>query len=188
MSEEFETYGALIGLLPRVTPQMNGQMRKLPIALLALRALVRLFSGVNPLMNHQIFSLAKTLPTFRALEFGFILFGVSAQVNLQVSRLTENLIALRALVLFFVVCPSVQNQTAGMTEASLTLRALKEFAAPVVMMAALVTRQIGEFDESSPALGAFVRSLSFVNIPHVFPEASCLSECLQTQTACVRDP
>lgn len=188
MSEEFETYGALIGLLPRVTPQMNGQMRKLPIALLALRALVRLFSGVNPLMNHQIFSLAKTLPTFRALEFGFILFGVSAQVNLQVSRLTKNLIALRALVLFFVVCPSVQNQTAGMTEASLTLRALKEFAAPVVMMAALVTRQIGEFDKSSPALGAFVRSLSFVDIPHVFSEASCLSECLQTQTACMRDP
>lgn len=188
MSEEFETYGALVRFLPRVTSQMYGQMRKLSIALLALWALVRLFSGVNPLMNHQIFSLAKTLPTFRALKFRFILFGVSAQVDLQVSSLTENLIALRALVLFFCVCPSVQNQTAGMTEASLTLRALKEFIAPVEMMAALVTREVGEFNESSPALRAFVRSLSFMNIPNVFSEASCLSKCLQTQTACMRDP
>lgn len=188
MSEEFETYGALVRLLPRVTSQMYGQMRKLSVALLALRTLVRLLSGVNPLMNHQIFSLAKTLPTFRALEFRFILFGVSPQVDLQVSRLTKNLIALRALVLFFGVCPSVQNQTAGMTEASLTLRALKEFIAPVVMVPALMTRKVRKLDESSPALGAFVRSFSFVNISHVFPEASCLSKCLQTQTAGMRNP
>lgn len=112
---------------------------------------------------------------------------MSAQVDLQVSRLTENLIALRALVLLFGVCPSVQNQTAGLPEASLTLRALKEFVAPVVMMAALVTREVGEFDESSPALGAFVWSLAFVNIPNVFSEASCLCKCLQTQTACMSD-
>lgn len=117
-------------------------MCKLSVALLALRTLVRLLSGVNPLMNHQIFSLAKTLPTFRALEFGFILLGVSPQVDLQVSRLTEDLIALRALVLFFGVCASVQNQTAGMTEAALTLRALEELIAPVVMVPALMTREV----------------------------------------------
>lgn len=163
-------------------------MRELSVALLALRTLVRLLSGVNPLMDHQIFSLAKTLPTFRAFEFGFILLGVSPQVDLQVSRLTENLIALRALVLFFGVCASVQNQTAGMTEAALTLRALEEFIAAVVMVPALMTREVRKFDESSPALGAFVRSFSFMDIAHMFPEASRLSKRLQTQTACVRHP
>lgn len=52
MSEEFETYGALVRFLARVTSQMYGQVCKLSIALLALWAMVRLFSGVNPLMNH----------------------------------------------------------------------------------------------------------------------------------------
>lgn len=169
MCEELQTYGALVRLLSRVASQMHRQMCKLSVTLLALWALVGFLSGVNPLMNCQIFSLAEALPAFGALEPGFVLFGVSTQVDLEMTPLTEDLVANGALVLFLRVSPAMENQTAGMTEASLTLRALKEFVAPVVMMAALMTREIRQFDESSVALGAFVRSLSLVNVAYVFP-------------------
>lgn len=178
MCKELKTYGALVRLLSRVTSQMHRQMSKLSVTLLALRTLVWFLSGVNPLMNCQIFSLAKALPAFGALEPGLVLFGVSTQVDLKMSPLTEDLVTYGAFVLFLRVSPAMENQTAGVTEASLTLRALKEFVAPVVMMPALMTREIREFDESSVTLGAFVRSLSFVNVAHVFPETSCLSKCL----------
>lgn len=107
MGEELEAYGTLVGLFPRVTAQMNRQMRKLSVALLALRTLVRFFPGVDPLMHHQILCLSETLPTIRTLEFGFDLLGVCAHVDFQVSRLIEDLVALRTLVFLFGVCASV---------------------------------------------------------------------------------
>lgn len=176
MGKELVTYGALVRLLSRVTPQMHGQMSELSVTLLALRALVGFLSGVNPLMNCQIFSLAEALPALGALEPGLVFFGVSTQVDLEMSGLTEDLVTYGALVLFLSVSPAMENQTAGVTEASLALRALKELVAPVVVMPALVTRQIRELDESAVALGAFVRSLSFVNVAHVFAETRCLSK------------
>lgn len=121
MCEELQTYGALVRLLSRVASQMHGQMCELSVTLLTLWALVGFLSGVNPLMNGQIFSLAEALPAFGALEPGLVLFGVSTQVDLKMSTLTEDLVTYGALVLFFRVSPAVENQTAGVTEASLTL-------------------------------------------------------------------
>lgn len=100
---------------------MHGQMSELPITLLALWALIRFLSSVNPLVNRQIFGLAKGLAAFGALVLGFVVFGVSTQVHLEVSALTEDLTTYGALVLFLRVSPAMEHQTAGLTEASFAL-------------------------------------------------------------------